>query len=307
MIRDARRAARAARRVVASGGTMMRLALALLISVAIPATGWAQTEAGTSRGDPRTLPVASAPVEAPSDALPASLIPIDEDADPLRPARTFRSRADSLDFERARGSAERARGFRVVVELFERTLHVIDGADTVLAAPIAVGMSDSVLAFGDRLWRFDTPRGRRTVLRKEESPVWVPPDWHYVEVAAQLGLELQPLHATRPHVLSDGRVLEIRDGYAGLLADGVFEPLPADEQIIFDDTLFMPPFGTENRRIPGELGRFRLDLGNGYLLHGTPHEYTIGSAATHGCIRLFDEDIEWMFLNVPVGTAVYIY
>ncbi len=285
----------------------MRVALPLLISLAIPATGWAQTEAGTPRGEPRTLPLASAPADPQSGALPATLAPVDMDAEPLQPARTFRSRADSLEFERARRSADRARGYRVIIELFERRIHVIDEADTMLVAPIAVGMSDSVLTYGDRVWRFETPRGRRTVLRKEESPVWVPPDWHYVEVAAQLGLELRPLHATRPEVLSDGRVLEIRDGYVGVLADGVFEQLPADEQIIFDDTLFMPPFGTENRRIPGELGRFRIDLGNGYLLHGTPHEYTIGSAATHGCIRLFDEDIEWMFVNVPVGTAVYIY
>jgi lipoprotein-anchoring transpeptidase ErfK/SrfK len=28
---------------------------------------------------------------------------------------------------------------------------------------------------------------------------------------------------------------------------------------------------------------------------------------THGCIRLYDEDIEWLYERVPVGTAVYIY
>lgn len=31
-----------------------------------------------------------------------------------------------------------------------------------------------------------------------------------------------------------------------------------------------------------------------------------GRAATHGCMRLHDEDIEWMYLNVPVGTLVFI-
>ena len=34
---------------------------------------------------------------------------------------------------------------------------------------------------------------------------------------------------------------------------------------------------------------------------------TLLFAAPHGCIRLRDEDIEWLYENVPVGTKVYIY
>ena len=51
----------------------------------------------------------------------------------------------------------------------------------------------------------------------------------------------------------------------------------------------------------------RLDLGEGYLLHGTPYKESLGMAATHGCVRLGDEDIEWLYDHVPVGTRVYIY
>jgi lipoprotein-anchoring transpeptidase ErfK/SrfK len=69
----------------------------------------------------------------------------------------------------------------------------------------------------------------------------------------------------------------------------------------------MPPHGTANRRIEGELGAYKLDLGEGYMLHGTPHQGSLGRAATHGCIRLSDEDIEYLFKNVPVGTRVYLY
>ena len=68
-----------------------------------------------------------------------------------------------------------------------------------------------------------------------------------------------------------------------------------------------PPLGTKNRRVPDILGAYALDLGNGYLLHGTPFKETIGAAATHGCIRLRDEDIQWLYDFVPVGTKVYIY
>ena len=80
-----------------------------------------------------------------------------------------------------------------------------------------------------------------------------------------------------------------------------------DEHVVFDNTLFIPPAGTKQRSIQGELGHFRLALGDGYLFHGTPYANSIGSSVTHGCIRLNDDDIEWMYENVPVGTRVYIY
>jgi len=59
---------------------------------------------------------------------------------------------------------------------------------------------------------------------------------------------------------------------------------------------------------PGNpLGRFALRLGiPGYLIHGTNKEYGIGMQVTHGCVRLYPEDIERLYSLVPVGTPVYI-
>ena len=34
---------------------------------------------------------------------------------------------------------------------------------------------------------------------------------------------------------------------------------------------------------------------------------TAVNAVTHGCMRLSDPDIEWLYRHVPVGTHVYIY
>lgn len=219
----------------------------------------------------------------------------------------FTSRRDSLEWEHARATADRASGFRVVISLFERKLWTIVGDDTLLTAPVAVATGDT-LSFAGHTWTFTTPRGRRTVLRKEEQPVWRPPDWHYAEVALEHGLGLAHIPASGSVRLSDGSRLTMRDGLAGIIPPGgTFEPLPLDEHVVFDGTLFVPPLGSENRRIAGELGNHMLDLGDGYLLHGTPHTYTIGTAATHGCIRLHDEDIAWLYTFVPVGTSVYIY
>jgi L,D-transpeptidase catalytic domain len=218
----------------------------------------------------------------------------------------FRSRADSMSWVRNRALADRATGFRLVVSLQDRHLWTIMGDDTLLSAPVAVAKG-TTLEYAGREYRFDTPRGIRRVLKKESDPVWMPPDWLYVETAEEHGLEVRRLVAGHPIKLEDGRVLTVRDTLVGLIQDGEFAPMPTDEHIVFYNTLYIPPMGTKNRKIEGELGRYRLDLGEGYLLHGTPYQDSIGMAATHGCVRLRDEDIEWLFDHVPVGTRVYIY
>ena len=223
-------------------------------------------------------------------------------------APRFDSRTDSLEWARARRVAERATGYRLVVSLQDRRLWAIRGADTVLNAPAAVAMG-TTLQYAGRKWTFKLPRGVRTVLRKKVQPVWTPPDWLYAETARENGLLLGYLPAARPVTLKDGRRLVVRKGLAGVILPGStrFNPLPTDEHIVFDNKLYVPPLGSQNRRVEGELGPYGLDLGEGYLLHGTPHKTTIGTASTHGCVRLRDEDITWLYENVPVGTKVYVY
>jgi len=43
-----------------------------------------------------------------------------------------------------------------------------------------------------------------------------------------------------------------------------------------------------------------------FLMHGTNRPAGIGVRGTHGCIRLFPEDIESLFYIVPIGTLVLI-
>jgi len=55
------------------------------------------------------------------------------------------------------------------------------------------------------------------------------------------------------------------------------------------------------------LGKHALRLGlPGYLIHGTNKPSGVGMRVTHGCIRMFPEDIEALFTRVPVGTTVQI-
>jgi len=219
---------------------------------------------------------------------------------------TFKSRKDSLSWAKNKAVAERANGFRIVVSLKDAHIWTIIGDDTVLSAPAAVAKG-TTLEYGKEKWTFETPRGIRTVLGKEADPIWQPPEWLYAETANEYGLKLGHLNAKSRIKLSDGRMLTVKDGEAGVIENGEFEGLPTDEHIVFDNTLYVPPMGSQNRKVDGELGKYRLILGDGYLLHGTPYKESIGLAATHGCVRLRDEDIEWLYEHVPVGTKVYIY
>ncbi len=41
-------------------------------------------------------------------------------------------------------------------------------------------------------------------------------------------------------------------------------------------------------------------------IHGTPDAASIGYSASHGCVRMFIPEVEWLFERVDVGTPVFI-
>jgi lipoprotein-anchoring transpeptidase ErfK/SrfK len=54
-------------------------------------------------------------------------------------------------------------------------------------------------------------------------------------------------------------------------------------------------------------GKYALRLGKSeYLIHGTNQRFGIGMRASSGCIRMFDDDIKWLFENIPLNTKVRI-
>lgn len=196
---------------------------------------------------------------------------------------------------------------RIVISREQRRLWLMRGDSAVFAAPVAVGR-DTIFRYRGKAYDFSTPTGRREVLDKEESPDWVPPNWHYYEIAAERDLE--PVHLGRNEriLLSDSTWIEVRDGEVGRVNRfGNWHPFTPGTEIIFDDKIFVPPIPSPQRQIPRVLGTHRLILGDGYLIHGTPEEDSIGEEASHGCVRMFNRDVEELYQVVDTGTPVYIY
>jgi L,D-transpeptidase-like protein len=105
----------------------------------------------------------------------------------------------------------------------------------------------------NREWTFDTPKGEFRIQKKIVRPVWIKPDWAFIEEGEDL------------------------------------------------------PQKSSERLAPDELGNFAMDLGDGYLIHGTLYERSLGMSVTHGCVRLGAKDLDAVFHAVKVGTPVYIF
>jgi L,D-transpeptidase-like protein len=200
----------------------------------------------------------------------------------------------------------------IVVSTGERELWYKKGEDVLFHTQVATGSGKTLVreGGGDDVWKFETPRGRLSVISKEEDPVWAPPDWHYVEQARRRGAGLVRLERGQSLASSDGSVVTVSGNeVVRRSADGSQTTLSATDgrEIIVDGKLVVPPLGTTQRRYEGVLGTRRLNLGNGYALHGTNQPDSIGRAVSHGCVRLRNADIEKLYDMVTVGTPVYIY
>lgn len=206
-------------------------------------------------------------------------------------------------------AAQAYRGTKILVSTTERRLRLVTGQDTLMNVPVGIGMGTD-FEYEGRKFRFETPTGRRRVRLKAEDPIWTVPDWHYMEKATHRGLDLVRLEDDDEIELSDGSRLVVQDGQVGRVNQfGNFWAFTPGTEIIFDGKIFMPPFSTAQRRVPDALGPYKLDLGDGYLIHGTNpfNEDTIGGAVSHGCVRLANEHIDRLYHMVDEGTAVFIY
>lgn len=198
----------------------------------------------------------------------------------------------------------------VVVSIADNRLWLKRGQEIVFETRVATGSGKYLEKEGGERWKFETPRGRLVVLRKDVEPAWVPPDWHFEEAAQRR--KLTPFHLAKGMELqtADGAVVTISgNNVVTRYPDGREVPFEVKDggEIRVGDKLIVPPFGTNQRRYNGVLGVNRLYLGDGYAIHGTDNPRSIGQSVSHGCIRVRNEDIETLFRIVDVGTPVYVY
>lgn len=191
----------------------------------------------------------------------------------------------------------------ITVSTEENKVYMRKDGEVVFEAICSTGKSDTIIQNG-RKRDFRTPIGKFKVISKEEAPVWVPPDWHYIEQAR--GANVVRLRrgeriGTEDHYMTveGSNVVEYRNGEKRVL--------PPGDEPWFAGSIVIPPIGTEQRKYPDVLGAYRLNLGDGYALHGTQAVSQLGQSVSHGCVRLSNEDIGRLYRMANVGDEVIIY
>ena len=146
------------------------------------------------------------------------------------------------------------KGPYVVIDTANNRVYLRDGAQT-LREMIASCGSGNVLVdpVGGRTWTFDTPRGQFKIKSKISDPIWIKPDWAFIEEG---------------------------------------EPIPKDPR---------------QRADANVMGDYALGIGNGYFIHGTLYRRLLGRNVSHGCVRLGDEDLEFLYKTATLGTKVIIF
>ncbi|HSG09646.1 MAG TPA: L,D-transpeptidase [Longimicrobiales bacterium] len=182
---------------------------------------------------------------------------------PLRNAAVSEVAADpTLDELRSsvekleRSFTKQAPGGRyIVIDRSNNRLWVRSAKGVELEAVVSTGSGTVLKESGgkQRSWTFETPAGRLKVLSMRRNPVWVKPDWAFLEEGAQ------------------------------------------------------PPTRTSDRVDKVSLGEWALDLGDGYMIHGTLYERLLGRSLTHGCVRVGRDDLRELARLAHPGTPVIIF
>jgi lipoprotein-anchoring transpeptidase ErfK/SrfK len=74
-----------------------------------------------------------------------------------------------------------------------------------------------------------------------------------------------------------------------------------------EDGLPIPSARSADRIDYSTLGDYAMEIGNGYMLHGTLYQRFLGLPVTHGCVRLGDKDLEVIYNTLSKGSKVFIY
>ena len=98
----------------------------------------------------------------------------------------------------------------IVVDTENNRLTLRQGEQVLLTAIVGTGSRQFIEEETGRNWYFESPLGSLTVLGKERNPVWIRPDWSYVEENMPVPAENDP----------DRIVREVLGKYALILGNG---------------------------------------------------------------------------------------
>jgi len=122
---------------------------------------------------------------------------------------------------------------------------------------------------------------------------------------AQEGLHLVLDRQTRQLMVFDGGHLKHR--FPAAVGTEGWETPAGTHQVLekVSQPVWQHP-GNGNHVGPGPANPLGINGCTVAGFHGTPHRWTVGRAVSHGCVRLFEENVQKVFDLVEVGTLVTV-
>ena len=167
----------------------------------------------------------------------------------------------------------------------------------------------------------DKLRKANDTLTKRLSALAAKPDEAYVVVDSALnrvywrqgGVVIREMIAScgTGNVLEDptsGRtwVFETPRGERKVLGKKVAPVWTKPDWAFIEEGEVIPKDGS-GRAEPGVMGDYAVAIGDGYYLHGTLYKRLLGRNVSHGCVRLGDDDIEFIHKTTKIGTRVILF
>lgn len=70
----------------------------------------------------------------------------------------------------------------------------------------------------------------------------------------------------------------------------------------------IPVFAEDSRRFQrGILGSYAIYFLKDIMIHGTLYKVNLGKNITHGCVRVDEQDLSYLYENVETGWPVYVF
>lgn len=175
-----------------------------------------------------------------------------------------------------------------------------------MTGPDARAVQDSLSKLGYYKGAVDGVYGNDTAdaVQKFQSAVGIradgivgPDTWN------SLGLAVGPVNINREYRITiDTQSLKLTLAKSGVIQNiypvavgKPSTPTPIGDWVIIEKQVdWGGPFGVRWMRLNVPWG--------GYEIHGTDNPSSIGTAASHGCVRMYNEDVTKLFSAVPMGT-----
>src|SRR5688500_5802075 len=120
----------------------------------------------------------------------------------------------------------------IVVSIEDHRLWYKQGNQTLFTTQVATGSGKVLVREGGNNWKFETPRGRLVVQGKETDPVWVPPDWHFIEQSKKRKVGVVKLNRGQAIPAGDGSVVTVvGNDVVRQFMDGRTEPFEVAEVV----------------------------------------------------------------------------